>query len=361
MIFLDHSATPGGGQLSALRLLPRLTAITAHAVYVTGGPLAAQMQDDGVPCETLFPDDAGYKPWKAPVYAARLHRWLRNAPDDAPIIALSTAAAQVLSLLPGSDRRRVLRLSEDLARFASKGWKSWLYFGWVFRRFDGFIVNSRWTATTIPSSLADIPVRVAYPLSGARPQAERTTAILATTQVRIACFSRPVHWKGLDIAIHAVDMLHSQGYDVSLTVFGGSWQSDDDDQERLRALAADAAAPVAFAGHVDDVLQEMGQVDVVVLPSRLPEPYGQVTAQALSAGCLTVVSAHGGSLELVEDGVTGLTFTSEDADDLARILAAALDDRERSRAIARAGTDFVRRRTDDTLTQAFEHALRELS
>lgn len=360
VIFLDHEGSPGGGQLSAKRLLPRLRALAPRPVFITPGPVAEELSAAGLPVEVLFPASHGYRAWKAPFYALKLAWLLRKLPPEAPIVALSTASAQVLAFIPRSRRRRLLRLSEDMARYDGRSLKSIAYFQWIFRRFDGFIANSKWTATTIPPSLSSIPSQLAYPLSGLREQLRREVPPLSSERVHIACFSRPVAWKGLDLAIAAVTDLSARGHDVCLTIFGGGWQSDGSYQKHLKELADRSRAPIRFAGHVEDVLHQMEDVDVVVLPSRLPEPYGQVTAQALASGCLTVVSAHGGSLELIEDGVTGLTFTSDDSVVLAEVLDKAITHRDQSREIAAAGQRYASQLSDDSLARAFESALREL-
>lgn len=360
MIFLDHEGTPGGGQLSARRLLPRLTAIDPHAVFITPGPVAGDLTRDGLPVDILFPSSRGYRTWKAALYAAALARWLRTFPPEVPVVALSTASAQVLALLPRLGRKRFLRLSEDMERYSGRSLKSWIYFRWVFRRFNGYISNSEWTASTIPAELSQVPVYMAYPLSGIGVESPRLRPVLTSEHVRLACFSRPVEWKGLDLAIHAVDHLHRQGYDVSLTIYGGGWYDDGSHMKHLKSLASRSAASVRLAGHIDDVLREMRSVDVVILPSRLPEPYGQVTAQSLASGCLTVVSDHGGSLELVRNGSTGLTFPSNDSTGLASVLEGALKDREASRSIAAAGQKAAAQLTDEALAADFERVLLQL-
>lgn len=355
VIFLDHAGTPGGGQLSALRLLPLLQDIDPVALYLTGGPVSGQMREIGV--ETVVFDEEGTFSSRSLLTAARsVWKYLRGEDPSTPVVALSTAAAQVLALVPGR-QPRLLRLSEDMERYRNRGLKSLAYFRLIFPRFDGFISNSRWTTSTIPESLRRIPVRLAYPLSGIRAVTPRATPILEDPTVHLACFSRSVRWKGIDLAIAAADALADRGAPVRLTIFGGGWQSEDDYAAELRSLAERSSASVRFAGHIDDVESAMADVDVVLLPSRLPEPFGQVTAQSLSAGCLTVVSAHGGSLELVEDQRTGFTFPSDDASALAAVLDRALQDPAGSRAIAEAGQRSAVGLTDGPLSRDFEGAI----
>jgi len=63
----------------------------------------------------------------------------------------------------------------------------------------------------------------------------------------------------------------------------------------------------------------------VVVPSVLPETFGLVAVEAMSAGVPVVAAAHGGPPELVAHGVTGLLHIPGDADSLAAQLVTALD------------------------------------
>jgi len=61
-----------------------------------------------------------------------------------------------------------------------------------------------------------------------------------------------------------------------------------------------------------EVLAAWGHAEVAVVPSRWPEPYGMVAAEAMAAGCAVVASDTGGLGELVDDGIDGLLVTPGD-------------------------------------------------
>ena len=87
---------------------------------------------------------------------------------------------------------------------------------------------------------------------------------------------------------------------------------------------------------------------IVVVPSRWPEPFGLVTVEAMLAGCAVVASRHGGSVEIIEDGVTGLLVPPGDVAALAAaverlatdaVLREKLGSRARQSAKERFGED----------------------
>ena len=57
--------------------------------------------------------------------------------------------------------------------------------------------------------------------------------------------------------------------------------------------------------------------DVVVVPSTEPEPFGRVAIEAMGFGRPVIAAKHGGLVEIVLDGETGLLVPPRDADALA--------------------------------------------
>ena len=49
----------------------------------------------------------------------------------------------------------------------------------------------------------------------------------------------------------------------------------------------------------------MAALDILVLPSTSPEPFGLVVLEAMASGKPVVATAHGGPLEIITDGACG--------------------------------------------------------
>jgi glycosyltransferase involved in cell wall biosynthesis len=96
-----------------------------------------------------------------------------------------------------------------------------------------------------------------------------------------------------------------------------------------RELREKAPADVEFRGYYKPHEQGdlLAQADVVVAPAVGPDPGPQVVLEALAAGRPVLGSRIGGIPDFVQDEVNGRTFTSEDPDDLARVLL-EMDDRD---------------------------------
>jgi glycosyltransferase involved in cell wall biosynthesis len=89
-----------------------------------------------------------------------------------------------------------------------------------------------------------------------------------------------------------------------------------------RELREKAPPDVEFRGPYKPTEQAdlLAQADVVIAPAVGPDPGPQVVLEALAAGRPVLGSRIGGIPDFVQDGVNGRTFTSEDPDDLARVL-----------------------------------------
>ena len=80
-----------------------------------------------------------------------------------------------------------------------------------------------------------------------------------------------------------------------------------------------------FTGHVDDTAAEYSRIDLFVHASLIPEPFGQVVAEAMASGCLVVAPDRGGPTELVRDATNGITYELGSRTGLAAALRRAKD------------------------------------
>jgi glycosyltransferase involved in cell wall biosynthesis len=106
-------------------------------------------------------------------------------------------------------------------------------------------------------------------------------------------------WKGIEVLLDAVPMLDGHSKDVLVVVAGPAVRGKERYatalEERARRLG------VGWLGPVDDVPSLMADLDVFVMPSTEPEPFGIVMVEALASGVPVVATAAGGPLEILGD------------------------------------------------------------
>jgi glycosyltransferase involved in cell wall biosynthesis len=130
-------------------------------------------------------------------------------------------------------------------------------------------------------------------------------------------------------------------------------------EARARRLGVDRA--VTFTGYLTDPLPAYRAFDVFVLPS-VDEGFGIVFLEAMAMGVPVIGTRVVGSVDAVEDGVTGLLVPSGDPAALGEAVQRVLSDAELARRLATAAAARVRERHARELTTARSEALyRELA
>jgi glycosyltransferase involved in cell wall biosynthesis len=154
-------------------------------------------------------------------------------------------------------------------------------------------------------------------------------------------------YKGIDVVLRSLPFVLKQHPETSLVVLG-----DGTDRPRFVRLTHDLGIErhVQFCGEVnDDRLHSLyAEADVFVLPSQ-KEGFGIVFLEAMSYGLPVVAARAGGTLGVVQDGVTGLLVPPEQPEALAEALNRLLGDGPRLRALGEAG----KRRVEENFL--FEH------
>ena len=74
---------------------------------------------------------------------------------------------------------------------------------------------------------------------------------------------------------------------------------------------------VPFQSNIQEIWQA---IDIAVVPSTEPEPFGLVAIEAMAAKKPVIASNHGGLTEIIEDGVSGLLFKPNHTKDLVNSL-----------------------------------------
>jgi glycosyltransferase involved in cell wall biosynthesis len=164
--------------------------------------------------------------------------------------------------------------------------------------------------------------------------------------VRLVYVGRLSPRKGVDVAVEAAAELARRGLAVRLdvvgSVFGGYEWFESDLRERVRQ--AGLADAVAFHGFQDDVWAHLAHADVVLVPSRLDEPFGNTAVEAALAARPVVVSDTSGLREAAADLRAARRVAPGDAAALADAVAGIAAGWEVARQQAAQDADVVARR-----------------
>jgi glycosyltransferase involved in cell wall biosynthesis len=148
-------------------------------------------------------------------------------------------------------------------------------------------------------------------------------------RLRVVFVGRTVPEKGPDVLLEAVRKLDRA--DVAVSVIGSAGFDRNAAltpyERRLRVMAADCRSKVAFLPFTPrgEVAALLRRHDVLVVPSRWPEPWGLTVSEGLASGLVVIASAIGGIPEAVAD--RDLLVSPEDPAALATALVRFADDR----------------------------------
>lgn len=132
-------------------------------------------------------------------------------------------------------------------------------------------------------------------------------------QMKLLYVGAILPYKGVDILIHALRYTSGR---PQLDIIGeGTFMAEC---KRLVAQFG-LGERVRFLGRLnrEEISNHYQRATCLVLPSRTPESFGIVGAEAMSHGLPAITSNIGGALEWLEPGRTGLTFPPGDAKELA--------------------------------------------
>ncbi|MGH9126658.1 MAG: glycosyltransferase [Acidimicrobiales bacterium] len=105
-------------------------------------------------------------------------------------------------------------------------------------------------------------------------------------------------WKGLDVLLDAVPELQRHRPDLEVAIAGAPVAGKEAFAERLSARAR-AMPGVHWVGARSDVADLIADLDVLVMASTEPEPFGLAAVEALASGVPVVATAAGGPLEIL--------------------------------------------------------------
>ncbi len=131
--------------------------------------------------------------------------------------------------------------------------------------------------------------------------------------------------KGLEVLLQAMALLHHRGLPVQLRVIGGFESSQY--QEQMLRLVDELAITrlVEWRGFRQDIDAELDAIDMMILPSVLPEGMPMAVLEAMAAGVPPIGSCVEGIAEVIHNGHDGLLVEPGNTADLANAVTSIIE------------------------------------
>jgi glycosyltransferase involved in cell wall biosynthesis len=177
--------------------------------------------------------------------------------------------------------------------------------------------------------------------------------------ILVGLFSRLSYWKGQHLLLQAIEQLPQ----VHAILVGDALFGEEAYVSYLKTIAdkPELKNRVHWLGFRDDIPTLMKACDVIVHTSTEPEPFGRVIVEGQLAHKPVIASAAGGALELIEDGKTGLLFSSGDAIALRGQIQKLVEDAAFSKTLAEQGcSSAITNFALENILDSFDRAIAEI-
>ncbi|MGD8168343.1 glycosyltransferase family 4 protein [Herbiconiux sp. P16] len=353
VVFVSHTAALGGAELSLTRFLRATTNESLGLVVLT----PASIDKWAVPDHVTVRQTKRTATIRHTLSIARELRAILAELDPTVVVVNSYSAAQYVAVLPKRGRRNVFFLRQEALPLELTFLRKLFSRYFTLRRFDVFLANSQWTASTLPSAISRHAQTILMrPVSGVVATHVKSPTHLASRPLRLLSLSRLSPWKGIHVAIEALRLLKARGYeDVELTIAGGDLFGEPGYASSLRDSTS--GLNVKFLGHQSDVSPLLTTHDVLLCLSKDPEPFGQVVIQGLAYGLVVIATDQGGPAETIHNGQDGILVSPESPVEVAEAIRTLIDDPELVTSISAQANLAARPYLDGETTAALDKYL----
>lgn len=114
-------------------------------------------------------------------------------------------------------------------------------------------------------------------------------------------------WKGQKLFVDMAEIVHKRFPKVVFKIAGDAYVGEEYLKIELQQYIRDKnlESSVVLLGQVNDMKKFYEELDVFVLPSTQPEPFGLVVIEAMGYGIPVVATNHGGPVEIISEGEDG--------------------------------------------------------
>lgn len=111
----------------------------------------------------------------------------------------------------------------------------------------------------------------------------------------VGMVGRITHWKGQDILAEAAGVVLQKHPDAHFVAVGSYFADESHYLQKLKSLITGLGLNGRFhlAEYRSNVTDVYRALDIFVLPSRKPEPFGRVTVEAMTQGRAVIATNHG--------------------------------------------------------------------
>lgn len=223
---------------------------------------------------------------------------------------------------------------------------------------DLIIANSKATGKAL--KVNPEKVRVVY---NAVTDYEDTKDVIEKDRITIGMAGRINRWKGQKLFVDAAYIVHQSIPEARFKIAGEVYTGEDYIRDELVEHIKEKGLEncVQLLGQVNDMSLFYKSIDIFVLPSIQPEPFGLVVIEAMDYSLPVIATNHGGPTEIIDDGIDGYLVDFTTADEMAKkIIVLASDSNLRQKIGMKGKEKKAKNFSVKSMTQGVEKVFYEV-
>lgn len=360
VLFFDHSLKMGGAERSLLEIISGLQGF--NPVFVTpSNHLFHKFKSIGIR-SILFPMPLGVLKRKReklfafsdiyniPTLILRFVKLLKREKPE--IVYTNTQKAHLIGVIAS----KIARISciSHFRDILPNGIFTRVLLRLLCSFATQIIAISKAVANTLP---ARMKVRIIY--NGVKINNSHNTNEVSQVKT-VGYVGQIARWKGVKNFIEAAHLVLREMPDTNFIVVGGPIFGDTEYLDELKKLARGLSLDgrIRFIGEKEDILPYINNLDILVHPPILPEPFGRILIEAASL-CKPVIATNVGAIpEIIEDGVTGILIPPHDPNSIATGVKRLITNPELARYMGMRGRERVYKYFNfDTMIKEIEEVM----
>ncbi|OIJ21730.1 hypothetical protein BKP45_03250 [Anaerobacillus alkalidiazotrophicus] len=204
---------------------------------------------------------------------------------------------------------------------------------------DTIIANSKATASAISQN--NKKLKVVYNAIENTENQIMNRSVSNKDEIIIGMAGRINRWKGQKLFVDMAEKVLIKNKAVQFVIAGDVYKGENHILEDLKSYIINKGLEkrIRLLGRVEDMDSFYKSIDIFILPSIQPEPFGLVVLEAMESELPVVATNHGGPIEIIENRVDGFLVDHKDASEMSEVVLKLVSDVSLRKMIGQKGKE----------------------
>lgn len=146
-------------------------------------------------------------------------------------------------------------------------------------------------------------------------------------------------WKGQKLFVDALEIIVKKDTEIVFEIAGEVYKGEEHIKDDLIQYIKEKNLQerITLLGQIENMEDFYNHLDIFVLPSIKPEPFGLVILEAMQYGVPVVATNHGGPTEIIKNGDNGILFEHNKPNELSDAILKIKNDKQFKEKLSKNG------------------------